>query len=409
MRVFNRLAMSGILLLGLAVRAEGGVLEDGCSGGAIPAATLLIPYFEVDLAAADHQTTLFSVTNAGAHSTLAHVVLWTDWGVPTLAFDVFLAQDDVQTMNLRDVFSGILPSTGGGSFVDCTNPLTLPTLDATALAKLRQQHTGHPDLEGNCAGSGRGGPNVATGYVTIDMAQQCSALILYPSHAGYFVAGGTGIAGNENLLVGDFFYVDAPQNYAQGNEAVHIAADAARFGAQPSTFYGAWIGYTGDDARAPLGTRYRSRFLNGGAFSGGTDLVVWAEPSTPTPQATTCGERPNFVDPCQYLRTTAFNEGAVGNAAVDNYVVTEVATKLTVGSLEVPVSSAFGFVDLENRVQPGCLITPIGDFPLQSWVMPLSSAFSRYSVGFNAFRTGDDLCPPPSSLPSELGTGREKM
>ncbi len=398
MSVFNRLALSGILLFGLAVRAEGGPLENGCSGGAIPAATLLIPYFEVDLAAADHQTTLFAVTNAGAQATLAHVVLWTDWGVPTLAFDIFLAQNDVQTVNLRDLFSGVLPSTGGGAFVGCTNPLTLPTLDPTALGELRQQHTGQPDIGGNCAGSGRGGPNVATGYVTIDVAQQCSALILYPSHAGYFVAGGTGVAGNENLLVGDFFFVDAAQNYAQGNEAVHIVADATRFGGQPASFYAAWIGHSGDDARAPLGTRYRSRYLNGGPFSGGTDLIVWAEPSTPTPQAVTCGERANFVDPCQYLRTRAFDEAAVGAVAVDNYVVSEVAAKLAVGTLEVPAIPAFGFVEVENRVQPGCLVTPTGDFPLQSWVLPLSSASGRYSVGLNAYRTGDELCPAPAPV-----------
>ncbi len=399
MRISNRLALSGalggILLLGLAVRAEAGVLESGCSGGAIPAATLLVPYFEVDLAGSDHQTTLFAVTNAGLHSTLAHIVLWTDWGVPTLAFDLFLAQNDVQSINLRDVFAGILPVTGGGSFVGCTDPLTLPVLDATALAALRQEHTGQPDGDGNCAGSGRAGANVATGYVTIDVAQACSASILYPSHAGYFVAGGTGIAGNENLLVGDFFYVDVAQNYAQGNEAVHIVADAVRFGAQPSTFYAAWVGHTGDDDRAPLGTRYRSRYLNGGAFSGGTQLVVWAEPSTPTPQAVTCGQRASFVDPCQFLREVSFNEDAVGGVEVNTFGVNEVAAKLTVGAGPLPVGSPFGIVDLENRVHPGCFLAIPIDFPLQSWVMPLSSAAGRFSVGLNSYRTGDELCPPP--------------
>ena len=398
MHVSNRLALSGalsgILLLGLTARAYGGVPQNSCSTGATPSATLLIPFFEVDLVSVARQTTLLAVTNAGAQSTLAHVVLWTDWGVPTLAFDIFLAQDDVQTMNLRDIFSGVLPTTGGGSFTGCTNPLAQPTLDATALAKLRQEHTGQPDLAGNCAGSGRAGINVATGYVTIDAAQACSTSILYPSHSGYFVAGGTGIASNENLLVGDFFYVDTVQNYAQGNEAVHIAADAARFGAQPSTFYGAWNGHSGDDARAPLGTRYRARYLNGGAFSGGTDLVVWAEPSSPTPQAVTCGARPTFVDPCQYLRVTPFDENAAGGIAIENFVVSEVAARTEVGGVDYPVASPFGFLDVENRVRPGCEGVPIGDFPLQSWVMPLHSALGRFSVGFNAFRTADDLCPP---------------
>ncbi len=395
MQFSTRLAMSVLVVAAVGAHASAGLAQSSCSAGAVPAATLLIPYFEVDLLAADRQSTLFAVTNAGTQATLAKIVVWTDWGVPTLTFDVFLAADDVQSINLRDVFNGILPQTGGGSFTGCTNPLELPVLDATALTHLREQHTGLPDTEGNCAGSGRAGANVATGFVTIDAAQACSTLITYPGHAGYFAAGGTGIASNSNVLVGDFFLVDASQDFAQGNEAVHIVADEARFGSQPATFYGAWVAHSGVDARAPLGTRYRARYLNGGAFSGGTDLIAWSEPSAQTPQPVTCGQRPSFVDPCQFLRTTAFNENALGQTPVLHFGVNEVATRLTVGSAEIPVAGAFGFVDFENGVRPDCATVPLADFPLQSWVMPLSSASGRYSVGLNAFRTGDELCSPP--------------
>ena len=383
----------GVLLLVAAGDAQAGVVPSSCSHGPVPAATLLMPYFEVDLAGGDRQTTLISVTNAGDHATLAHVVLWTDWGMPTLAFDLFLAEDEVQTMNLRDLFSGFLPATGGGSFVGCTNPLALPNVDATALARLRQQHTGQPDGQGKCAGSGRAGVDVATGYVTIDVAQECSATRPYPINNGYFVAGGTGIASNENLLLGDFFYVDGAQNYAQGNEAVHIVADAARFGGWQSTFYGAWTGYTGDDARAPLGTRYRSRYLSGGAFSGGTDFIVWAEPSFAITQGVTCGDRPASVDPCQYLLFTPFDEDAADETPIYNNVVSEVAARISVGGEELPVDSPFGFVNVENRLSVGCTFEPSINVPLQSWVMALASASGRFSVGLNAHRTGDELCP----------------
>ena len=40
------------------------------------------------------------------------------------------------------------------------------------------------------------------------------------------------------------------------------------------------------------------------------------------------------------------------------------------------------------------MILPFLDFPLQSWVMPLASASGRFSVGWNAARVGDELCPP---------------
>src|SRR5215218_4135209 len=95
-----------------AVPSSAGILEGNCRLADQPAATMLIPYFEVDLADPAGQTTLFSVNNASAKSTLARVVLWTNWGVPSLAFDVYLTGYDVQTINLRDLFAGTLPQTG---------------------------------------------------------------------------------------------------------------------------------------------------------------------------------------------------------------------------------------------------------------------------------------------------------
>src|SRR4051812_36865105 len=81
-----------------------------CAVDAVPAATLLLPYFEVDLTKPGGRTTPLAVNNASDRATLAHVVLWTDLGVPTLAFDVYLTGYDVQTINLRDLFTGSLPS-----------------------------------------------------------------------------------------------------------------------------------------------------------------------------------------------------------------------------------------------------------------------------------------------------------
>lgn len=387
-----------LLLLALAGPGEEAFALTSCASGPIPAATLLIPYFEVDLANADGRTTLVAVTNAGDHSTLAHVVLWTDWGVPTLALDLLLLQDDVQTLNLRDLFSGILPTTGGASFPGCSDPVTLPALDATALSALRRQHTGQPDAMNHCSGSGRGGVDLATGYVTIDVTRRCSPNILYPSSNGYFEADDSGVASNENLLLGDFFLVDAAQDLAAGNEAVHILADANRYGGEPATFYGSWIGHSGDDARAPLGTRYRGRFLHGGVFSGGTDFVVWAEPSLVTASNVHCGERVGAVDPCQFLRFVPFDEDAAAGEWIEVAPVTEVVRRFVIGGPEVPVAPAFGIVDFENKVLPGCtspIPLPPGQLvPLQSFVLPLHSAEGRFAVGFNAARTAEELCPP---------------
>ncbi len=59
------------------------------------------------------------------------------------------------------------------------------------------------------------------------------------------------------------------------------------------------------------------------------------------------------------------------------------------------MAAPFGFVDVENRIEIDCLSTPAGDIPLQLWVMPISSASGRFSVGLNAHRTADELCPVP--------------
>jgi hypothetical protein len=76
--------------------------------------TLLFPYVEVDLSDPGGLTTSIAINNGLANPTMTRVVLWTDWGVPTLAFDLYLAGFDVQTINVRYLFEGTLPSTGHG-------------------------------------------------------------------------------------------------------------------------------------------------------------------------------------------------------------------------------------------------------------------------------------------------------
>ena len=98
--------------------------SDGCVLGTQPAATLLLPYFELDL---DHPfglTTLVAVGNASTETELARLILWTDAAVPTLTVYVLLSPSDVQTINIRDVFAGHLPNTASlfvdGGYESCT-------------------------------------------------------------------------------------------------------------------------------------------------------------------------------------------------------------------------------------------------------------------------------------------------
>ncbi len=91
-----------------------------CTIDAVPAATLLLPYFEVGLTSLPEDPvsstrfvdTFFSVNNASAAPTVAHVVLWGDWSLPSIDFDIFLTGYDMETVSLSEVFNwGNLPIT----------------------------------------------------------------------------------------------------------------------------------------------------------------------------------------------------------------------------------------------------------------------------------------------------------
>src|SRR2546422_8844324 len=60
--------------------------NDTCDIGVTPAATLLLPYFEVDVVSAQgvSQNTIFTLTNTSRYPQIAHVVVWTDWSYPVL-------------------------------------------------------------------------------------------------------------------------------------------------------------------------------------------------------------------------------------------------------------------------------------------------------------------------------------
>ncbi|HEV8577740.1 MAG TPA: hypothetical protein VGX68_01560, partial [Thermoanaerobaculia bacterium] len=243
------LALLGLLALGGQAHAVICTIDD------VPAATLLLPYFEVDLSNANGVTTLFSINNASATAILAHVVVWADLSVPVLDFNIYLTGYDVQTINLRDILvSGILPRTASAgqdpgdtispkgdfsqdiNFASCTGQLPPPNLPASFVQHLQLSLTGQssPILGNRCAGRALG-DNIARGYVTVDTVNNCT--LRFPGDAGYFAPGGSGDVTNQNVLWGDYFYVNPGQNFAQGETLVHIEAAP---GTGTSALYGTY-------------------------------------------------------------------------------------------------------------------------------------------------------------------------
>src|SRR5438045_9005116 len=79
--------------------------DDSCDISVAPAATLLLPYFEVDTHSplATARTTLFTIVNTSPLTQIAKITLWTDWAYPALTFNAWMTGYGVASMNLPDL------------------------------------------------------------------------------------------------------------------------------------------------------------------------------------------------------------------------------------------------------------------------------------------------------------------
>jgi hypothetical protein len=441
-RIALYLALACLLAFSLPAFAEICTIDD------VPAATLLLPYFEVDLGNINGVNTLFSINNASASAAVAHVTMWTDQSIPTLDFDVYLTGYDVQTISVRDLFAGILPRTADagadtgdtaspttgisnkgtlsqdinfpGSSGPCVAAYTNPVLDNFRITNLIAAHTGNnAPAYGGCLGANYG-DNIVRGYITVDSVTQCN--LLFPSSTGYF---GTGIADNRNILWGDYFYVNSAQNFAQGETLVHVEScptpsvgtgvGRCPFAPGAYTFYGRYAAVAGQDQREPLSTTFASRYINGGIFNGGTDLIVWRDSKT-IPSGVngpyTCGrtDRPAWF-PLNQTDVVAFDEmenpedlcftGDVVSPPIGGaqtcFPLEAQRVSLSggnvIGSDPTP-TAAFGwiFLNLNHTLAATAGTDP---FPgvAQAWVTTVMDADGRFSVGYDAIQL-DSACAP---------------
>ena len=471
-KIAGCLAFAALLAWSLPSAAEICELYD------VPAATLLLPYFEVDLNNPQGVNTLFSVNNAAAGAALAHVTVWTDQSMPTLNFDIYLTGYDVQMISVRDIFNGNVPRTAdrgvdpgdaispsppagatqapnvnpftgpftpgvptefdfGSASGPCVAPYNNPALPPFQLTNLRAAHTGqHAPAYGGCLGANYG-DNIARGYITVDSVRQCS--LLFPSSAGYFSGG---IADTRNILWGDYFYIDNAQNFAQSETLVHIescnlpAFDPARpadfigffgnGGRRPEgepwcpfkdveyTFYGRYAAVAGKDQREPLPTTFATRFINGGLFDGGTDLIVWRDSKiVPTGLGGpyTCGILGPVWFPLRDTDVVAFDE--VENPEDLCYIIDVGSPPPTIThtcfpleaqrvrlqggnviGLDLTPSAPFGWMYLNlNTTVPGATYPYANPSIAQAWVTTIMSGEGRFSVGADAIKL-DSACQP---------------
>jgi hypothetical protein len=312
----NRIAFAVFTVL-ITLSASAGTLDNDstCDIKVGPAATLLLPYFEVDLAAAGEQTTLFTITNVSRYSQIAHVTIWTDWGFPVLNFNIFLVGYDVQSINVKDILvRGIVASpvgtgpttvesplgalTSPPSGPGYTNPNFKAVIDCDALpgaipqtfmAAVRQALTVgvyNPGGLASCPNQVGGSHANAIGYATVDIVGSCTSRL--PSDPLYYT---TDLL-FDNVLIGDYQQIGPHPSSASApfdagaNPMVHLRAIPEGGGAGsnvatelPYTFYDRYTPAANriQDRRQPLPATFAARFIQGGPGAFATNYTIWRE------------------------------------------------------------------------------------------------------------------------------------
>lgn len=413
--------------LSLALLPATAALAGTCTLDQVPAATLLVPYFELNLDAHAKDDTILSINNADAAPALVQVTFWTNWAQPTITYDFYLTGYDVQTISLRDMFTsgnvaitadaqsdpGDTISPAGdpawdGSFPDCqnffpffTNPLILgPNLD-----RLRSGHTGQgiAYLGGKCLGADLG-DNIARGYVTFDSVSRCS--ITFPTDLGYFGPGG--VADNNNTLWGDYVVVRPGQGDVDPQPMVHVEADANLDTATGYTFYGSLPSAAGGiDHREPLGSVWGVPTVDRPALR--SELIVWRDP-TAAPAAAytglTCGVGPDWA-PLPQNSVTCFDQEENSTEVCTGASCFPLATqRVATGGVGIGTPYQQGFCRLDLGLAAEGPVSNDTDFPgdvAQSFVMGVLKHGGHRNSGLAAVELRSACELPPSITTQTAG------
>lgn len=432
-----------VLLLLLAVPAFPGTFptvrptstnnDDTCDIAVMPSATLLLPYFEVQLDASiiRAKTTLFTIVNTVREPQIARVTIWTDWGYPVLSYNLLLTGYDAESINLYDVLArGILmqewttakvpgarsvannPRFGGDAAQNCNfAPVRMPE---ALLQDVRSALT--TGLISSCTAQRVGGTHKnATGYLTIDVVSTCSSRT--PAEAAYYDE-----ILFDNVLTGDYQHLSPDPdsgNYAGGAAMVHLRAvpEGGPAGAEietalPYTFYDLYTPANArrKDRRQPLPSTFATRYVEGGPGEFKTELQFWREPGAGRESA--CSLAPNgSMDVTEIIRfDERENPTAISNVAASIPSAARIPTTADLFPPRVPGEVAgWIYVNANNggsmsySTAPGRDFTKnsstrIGPRQSQNWLSLSMYAESRYSALFDAtmLANGCSIAPAKS-------------
>ena len=395
-----------------------------CDIAQYPAATLLLPYFEVDFNSPVTKgvNTIFTVVNTSPTPQIARVTLWTDLGFPGTWFNVFLTGYDAQTISLYEIFArGRFPLTslhtepGTASAPNLENPNFLPDalchqfggLVASPLALTRMQKiftTGERDEPGCRVSTAH---QNAVGYATVDVINSCATTS--PLDPAYW----TDVILFDNVLTGEYERINPEStlgNYAGGNPLVHIRAipEGGPAGADPGTglpytFYDRYtpVGARRIDRRQPLPSTFSARFIQGGPTGFQTNYAMWRETVTSS-QRGECDYAANAKLPLSKATVIRFDEHENATAmAADTWTTAAASVPISSSTFPPIASGDFGgwlWISLDN----GASKREINPFstrrPSQNWIIVQMYSEGRYGVDFDAtwLANGCTATPPPA-------------
>ncbi len=396
-----------------------------CDVGTYPAATLLLPYFEVDFHAsqAEALNTVFSVTNTTPIPQIVRVTLWTDYGFPGASFALFLTGYDTQAISLYDIFArGNFPWTsyyvtsGSASADNSSNPNFAEqtgcdraggTLQPSIRERIQRIFTTGEADDPNCrVGSVH---TNAIGYATVDVVNSCASVS--PLNPAYW----NDLLLFDNVLTGDYERINpAPTtgNYAGGNPLVHIRAipEGGKAGSKidtplPFTFYDRYTPAAARkiDRRQPLASTFAARFIQGGKTSFTTKLIIWREGLVGAGK-TQCAYSVNE-------KLAVSHQGLVRFDEHENALVAESAAYFPASSAAATESSQFPplassgdvagwmWMSLDNGAGRADDSPYSSQRPSQNWVVVQMSAEGRYAVDFDATQLANGCTLHPATEP----------
>jgi hypothetical protein len=413
--------VAAALLLAVSAGAATTNNDDACDVALVPAATLLLPYFEVDYQspATIARTTLFTIQNTTALPQIARVTLWTDWSYPMLTFNVFLTGYDVQAISMYDIFArGAIPNTssmapvgtlsfgndrnphfGAGAAAMCSSGPA--TITMAMVDDLRKAFTGGTLALPGCASAAVGNVHGnAVGYATIDVVANCNANS--PVDAAYFANDVL----FDNVLTGDYQHINpnpATGNYAGGNPLVHIRAipEGGPAGAAvptnlPYTFYDR---YTKDDRRQPLPSVFVPHYINGGINAFNTTLQIWREAFAAPSACLEAYKNNSAVEITEVVRfdeheNPTYYQLCLPSSGCHQTFLPSLSN-IAVSNERLPHPSTSG--DVAGWMYLNLNSPPLPARPAQAWVVTSMTAEGRYAVEMDAPALGNGCSPAPGN------------